>query len=655
MIRFLQTPGKFQKILLTSVLAFIAALMVITLIPGGFLGDSFGFGNTTPGVLAQIGDQQVTTQEIEMNAQQVREQRSYPQQLMPLIRQQTAEGLVTKKAMLFEANRLGLKVTDADLRQELQSGSWGAALFPNGQFIGETAYEDFVMKNLRMGVSQFEDAMKQELLMRKLRSLIEAGVTVSPDEVKDYYLTENVKVKLEYAVISPDDVMKQIHPSEAELRAYFDQNKNRYKDAIPEQRRAKYVVVDTAKVADKMPVTRDDLMRYYNDHRDQFRVQDEVNVRHILIATPDPKNTAQVAEARKKAEDVLKQVKAGGDFAALAKKYSDDPGSKDQGGALGWIGRGRTVKEFEQAAFALNKGETSGLVQSPFGFHIIRLDDKRTAHQQTFDEVKSQIEPIVKQQKAQRDAEQLANAIQTQARTSTLEQAAARNGFTVNDPEPFARTSQLPGVGASPELMDRIFSATERSAPAVAPVAQGFVVYQVTQVKPAQTPTFQQIQARVEADFKRDRAQQLLAQKTQELADRAHSEKDLKKAAKELGATVKTSELVGPTGQVPDIGSMSGPASVAFSLKQGGISGPLRGGSGDGVVLSVLERQEPALSDIGKAQEQLKQTLLDRKKEMVLQNFAVSLRERMEKEGKIRWNKDERDRLFNQKLGAAGM
>ena len=655
MIRFLQTPGKFQKILLTSVLVFIAALMVITLIPGGFLGDSFGFANTTPGVLAQVGDQQVTTQEVEMRAQQLREQRGYPQQLMPLIRQQAADGLVTMKAMLAEANRLGLKVTDADLRQELQTGAWGAALFPNGQFIGESGYEDFVMKTVHMGVGQFEEAMKQELLMRKLRVLVEGGVTVSPDELKTDYLQENTKVKLEYAVITPEQVMKDVHPSEAELRAYFERNKNRYKDAIQEQRKARYVVVDTAKVAEKMPVTREDLQRYYNEHKDQFRVQDEVNVRHILIATPESKNAAEVEAARKKAEDVLKQVRAGGDFAALAKKYSDDPGSKDKGGELGWIGRGRTVKEFEQAAFSLNKGETSGLVQSPFGFHIIRVDDKRSAHQQSFDEVKAAIEPIVKAQKAQRDAEQIANNIQSQARTSTLEQAAAKQGFPVTSTELFIRNTPLPGVGAAPDLMERIFSSTENSAPAVTPVAQGFVVYQVTQIKPAQSPTFEQIQARVEADFKRERSQQLLGQKTQELSDRARSEHDLKKAAQELGATLRSSELVGPQGQVPDIGAMSGPASVAFSMKQGGISGPLQGSAGSGIVLSVVERQEPSLLEMSKTSDQLRDSLLQRKRELVLNNFALNLREKMEKEGKIRWNKDERDRLFNQKQGAAGL
>jgi peptidyl-prolyl cis-trans isomerase D len=203
--------------------------------------------------------------------------------------------------------------------------------------------------------------------------------------------------------------------------------------------------------------------------------------------------------------------------------------------------------------------------------------------------------------------------------------------------------------------MDRIFSSNENSAPAVTPIAQGFVVYQVTQIKAAQTPTFEQVQPRVEADFKRERAQQLLAQKTQELSDRARSEHDLKKAAQELGATVKSSELVGPQGQVPDIGSMGGPASVAFSMQQGGISGPLRGSAGSGIVLAVTERQEPSLLELDKTRDQLRESILQRKREMVLNNFAINLRDRMEKEGKIRWNKDERDRLFNQKPGAVGM
>ena len=174
---------------------------------------------------------------------------------------------------------------------------------------------------------------------------------------------------------------------------------------------------------------------YYDQHRDDYRVPEQVNVSHILIKTPlpgpdgkvDPKG---VEEARKKAEDVLKQLKAGGNFADLAKKYSEDPGSGKNGGSLGWIGRGRTVPEFEKAAFSLAKGATSDLVQSSYGFHIIRVDDKQAAHVKTLDEVKDQIEGSIKQQKAAQAAANQVNALLAQARSAGLDKAAAAKGLT---------------------------------------------------------------------------------------------------------------------------------------------------------------------------------------------------------------------------------
>ena len=140
-------------------------------------------------------------------------------------------------------------------------------------------------------------------------------------------------------------------------------------------------------------VTQPELQSYYEQHRDQYRVPEQVNVRHILIKTPLPGPDGKVDQkavdaARAKAEDVLKQVKAGGNFAELAKKYSEDPGSAKNGGSLGWIGKGRTVPEFEKAAFSLPKGGTSDLVQSSYGFHIIHVDDKHDAHVKSLDEVK---------------------------------------------------------------------------------------------------------------------------------------------------------------------------------------------------------------------------------------------------------------------------
>jgi peptidyl-prolyl cis-trans isomerase D len=174
----------------------------------------------------------------------------------------------------------------------------------------------------------------------------------------------------------------------------------------------------------------------------------------------------------------------------------------------------------------------------------------------------------------------------------------------------------------------------------MASTAQGFAVFQLLAIKPPETPTFDEIRAKVEEQFKNERARELLSQKVQELADRAKSEHDLKKAAKELGAALKTSDLVAPDGQVPDLGSMSGEASVAFNMKPGDISGPIRSGS-DGVVLSLLDMQKPTDADFQAKRDQIRDTLLQTKENELFGLFVTNLRAEMEKSGKIKINKDE--------------
>ena len=190
----------------------------------------------------------------------------------------------------------------------------------------------------------------------------------------------------------------------------------------------------------------------------------------------------------------------------------------------------------------------------------------------------------------------------------------------------------------------RCFSAKKNDPPAMAPTSQGYAIYQVTEIQPPQTPTFEQIKAQVDQQFKDQRAQALLAQKTQELSDRAHADHDLKKAAKDLGAALKTSDLVDANAQVPDLGPMNGAASVAFSMKPGEISGPLQGGP-NGVVLSVLETQQPSPEEVKQNWDRAKEALLEQKRTAFEALYAQSLRDRLEKEGKIKINKAEMQRL----------
>ena len=375
--------------------------------------------------------------------------------------------------------------------------------------------------------------------------------------------------------------------------------------------------------------SKEELEAYYHQHQDEFRVPEQVNVRHILVKTPlpgpdgktDPKG---VEEARKKAEDLLKQVKAGADFAELARKNSEDPGSAKNGGSLGWIGKGRTVPEFEKTAFALPKGGTSDLVQSSYGFHIIHVDDKQSARLKSLDEVKDQIEPLVKQDKATKVAEAQANRILSQARTDGFDKAVAGKGLVVVSPDYVSRTDTLPGIGNAPQFMDALFNASEKSPVDMVQLPQGYAIFSLEGIRPPATPTFDQIRTRVETEFKNERAGTLLTQKTAELADRAKAEHDLRKAAKELGATVKTSDLVLPDGQVPDVGSMSGGASVAFSMKPNEISGPITSGN-NGIVLAVLEKQEPAPDDYAKKKDQIRDSLVQQKQGELFGLFVNNL------------------------------
>jgi peptidyl-prolyl cis-trans isomerase D len=492
---------------------------------------------------------------------------------------------------------------------------------------------------------------KDFILVRKLRALVSSSAFVGDAEVRDEFDHRNTKVRFEYAVITQADILKELHPTDEELKAFYERNKATYNDSIPEKRQIKYVVVDSVKIAATTTVTDQDLQSYYNQHREEFRTSDQVKVSHILIKTPLPAPGAKeddkaIADARAKAEDVLKQVKAGGDFAKLAEKYSDDPGSAKSGGELGWIGRGRTVPEFEKAAFSLGKGQTSDVVKSSYGFHIIRVEDKQEAHMKTLAEVKSEIEEKVKQQKATQATESAANALLSKARTAGFDAAASSTGQAAVTTDFFSKTDNLPGLGASPQFMDAVFNQAEKAPPDVVQVPQGYVVFQLLAVKPPATPTFEEIRSKVEAQFKNERAGFLLHQKTQELSDRAKSEHDLKKAAKELGATIKTSDLVAPDGQVPDIGSMSSAASV-FSLKPGAISAPITAG-GNGVVAQLLEKQAPTDQDFAAKKDQIRESLLESKQSDLFGLFVTNLRKDMENSHRLKVNQDEMKNLTRQ-------
>lgn len=647
MIRFLQTEGPFKKIVLGGLLLLICAAMVIAFIPGNLGSDLTG----TPGkgIVAKVAGEDITAEQVREAARTLLQQQgaqlgANASILLPFFTQRAADQLVDRQALVSEAQHLGLKASPQEVKDELQHGRYSEYFFPGGTFVGEAEYQGMLQQH-NLTPAMFEDSVAKEILISKLQALITGSASVSDDAVRREFTKENMKVKFNYAVLKQDDIKKGLHPTTEELKAFYDSHQKNYANSIPEKRKVKYALIDLAKIQAGVQVTHDDLQVYYNQHRDQYRVAEQAKVSHILIKTPlagpDGKvDEKGVAEAQHRAEDLLKQLKAGAKFEDLAKKYSEDPGSAKEGGSLGWIGKGRTVPEFEKAAFSLPKGQLSDLVKSNYGFHIIRVDDRQDAHMKSLDEIKDEIEPILKQQKAQEIAQKQAEDLAQQAKKQGLDAAASAKGMSVVTSEFFGRKDLVPGLGPSPQFMDAVFTAAEKSPPEIAPTSQGFAIFDLVAVKPPSTPTFDEIHAKVENEFKDERSNILLSQKTQELSDRAKAEHDLKKAAKELGATLKTSDLVAPDGQVPDIGSMTGQAAVAFNMKAGDISSPINSGA-NGVVISIVDVQAPSDADYAAKRDQIRDTLLQGKQQELFSLFVTNLRDQMEKAGKIKINQDE--------------
>src|SRR6185369_10190125 len=287
MIRFLQTPTPMKRFILGAILVAFCLIMVISLVPN--LNQSLLGNPTNPSVLAKVGDQDVSMDEVQQRASSVAQSQGYPAQLIPLLLPQALNAVIADKAVLNEAHRMGLKVTNEEVINLLKHGALGNELFPDGKFIGDDKYDQFVADNFRMSKQQFEDMVRSVLLSGKLRSMIEQGATVTDAEVKQAFEQQNVKVKLDYAVLTLDDVQSQVKVTEPEVKAYFESHKSVYQAGNSEKRKVTYAVLPADKIAGA-EISDADVQRYYDDHRNDYQVPDQVKVSHILIKTIGPDN-----------------------------------------------------------------------------------------------------------------------------------------------------------------------------------------------------------------------------------------------------------------------------------------------------------------------------------------------------------------------------
>ncbi len=470
------------------------------------------------------------------------------------------------------------------------------------------------------------------------------GISVGPAEIQDEFRYKNEKVKLDYAMIKPEDLEAKIAPDDAEIRAAYEKNKSKYQ--VPERRVARYAIVDVNQIRQNVQVSDDMLKLQYQANIQQYQVPNRVHAEHILFMTVG-KTDAEVEEIKKRAGDVLQQVKKGGKFEDLAKKYSEDPGSKDKGGDLSWITQGQTVPEFEKIAFSLPAGQVSDLVKTQYGFHIIKVLEKETAHTKPFEEVKETLRPNLQLNQADKTASDIADKLSAAIRQSnkvSLDDLAQQYHLTVNETRPISATDPLLELANSQEAKDTIFRLKPQDLSLPVRTDRGYVVLSVKSVQLAHPGSLEEVRDRVITELKREKSAELAKSKAEELIKRVKSGEKFDAAARALGLEPKTSDPLARDGSIP--GAASGKQlGSAFSLKAGDIATPLSLGQ-SWLVYRVADKTEANPADFEKQKTQLTKDLLDSKRNLAFEAFRTALDDRLKQEGKVK--------LMPEKLKAFG-
>jgi len=628
-----------KRVLFGVVIAFIALSMLLYLVPQGT--------NTTEGstdVLAKVGDQTVTMGEVRQQLDEIRRRNPIPKPLEGLYARNILNQLVFQKEIEFEAKKLGIAVSDQERADRIKQ--YVPTAFNGDTFVGMDAYAREVQSRFQLTVPVFEDLVKQGLVEEKFRKLITDGISASPAEIQQEFKSQNEKVKLDYVLIKPEDLESKINPSDSDIKAYYEQNKAKFQ--IPEKRVIRYALLDLTQLRQNTVVTDDELKVVYQQNIQQFQVPNRVHAQHILLMTVGGKTDAEVAEIKKKAEDILAQAKKkGANFEDLAKKYSEDPGSKAKGGDLGWVLQGQTVPEFEKAAFSLNKGEISDLIKTQYGFHIIKLLDKETAHTKTFDEVKDTLRPNFLLNKVDQEASKTADQISADIRQSnkaTLDQLAQKYHLTIAETHPVGPGEPVLELGNGQEVKDEIFHLRQGDLSLPLRTDRGYVVLSLRQSLPAHQGTLDEVRDKVVAALKQQKSSELAQSKANELEKRLKAGEKFAATAKAIGLDPKTSDLFARNGSIANLGSgkQLGPA---FSLKVGQVGPPLNLGS-NWAVYQVVEHQNANPADFEKQKKEITDTLLKQKRELAFSAFQTSLNDRLKQEGKLK--------LYPEKMAAFG-
>lgn len=529
--------------------------------------------------------------------------------------------MIEEEAALAEAQRLGITASDEEVRERILALPY---FQENGQFVGDTRYRQMLqMANPPLRPDEFEDQIRRSIAVEKFHGALTDWITVSDREIDEEFKRRNEKVKLAVVNFPAEKFRQSVSATDAEVAAEFEARKNEYR--LPEKRKIKYAMVDTQAIKERTQVTAQDVQRNYEDYQQQYSTPEQVRASHILLKT-EGKDDAAV---RKQAEEILAKVKApGADFAKLANQHTEEEIGKTRGGDLDFFGRGAMAKEFEDAAFALEPGQLSGVVKSPFGYHIIKVTEKKPATTRTLDEVRTQIEEQIKWERAQNEAQRIADDVAAQLKKpGDFESVAKARGLTVAESGFFAREEPIAGLGMAPAAAERAFEMKEGEVSEAIRTPQGFAFITVTGTQAARIPSLDEVKARVREDIVKKKAVDAARQNAASVAAKLKTG-DFTAGAKSAGLDVQTTELIARGSPIPDAGVSPAVDAVAFSLPAGSVSDPIVTDTG-AVVAKVLEKKDVTPAELAAGKQQLREELLNERRNRFYASYMDNARKKM--------------------------
>jgi len=523
------------------------------------------------------------------------------------------DNVINRRVMIHEATRQGISVNDEEVMDKIRSMQ---IFFRNGRF-DPRMYARVLEFGMHMDAATFEHQIKRGLIIDRLRERLKGGIKVSKRELLDIYSEQNEKVEADYILLAPAKFISEVSVADDEIQAYFEKHEKDYE--LPQQRKIRYIYIDSQSLKESLTIDEEPIQKHYETYKEKYRVPKEVQARHILIKINPQDDEATKEAAKKKTEDLLKRIKEGEDFAKLAKEFSEDAGSAVKGGDVGYFKKGRMTPDFEQAAFDMGKGEVSDVVETPFGYHIIKVEDIKAARTKLLEEVKQQILTQLLNEKAWEEAEDKAyNLVRSFYKTGQLEEIAVKAEYPVGQTEFAEGSKTIPNIGQSEEFGKAAFELKKDEVSMLVRANTGFYILRLIEEIPPRIPELAKIREEVVQGLKKEKAEEKVKELAGEFSNKLQTGKvDFTSLAKEYQLTVKNTGEISHQGYIKGLGSNQELSNALFRLKEGEYTQAIN--TNRGYCIAVLKKRISVdLNKFKEEEESLREQTLRAKEQQLI-------------------------------------